>query len=1014
MVKKKIDARVRTLIENGAALRQRTMFVVMGDKGRDQIVNLHYMLSKATVKARPSVLWCYKKELGFTTHRKKRMKELKKKMKHGLVDADEGDPFDLFLSATDIRFCYYNETHKVLGKTYGMCVLQDFEALSPNLLCRTVETVEGGGIIVLLLRTVTSLQQFYSMAMDVHSRFRTEAHNDVVCRFNERFLLSLKEMKHCLILDDTLDILPWASQSLAIEPVDPSVREGVTSSAEAAELKELISSLADTQPVGALVAKSKTMDQAKSILTFVEAISEKTLRSTVTLTAGRGRGKSASLGLAVAGAISYGYSNVFVTSPSPENLTTLFEFVFKGFDALGYEEHRDYELVQSSNPEFNKAIVRVNIFRESHRQTIQYIQPQDAHKLGQAELVCIDEAAAIPLPLVKALMGPYLVFLASTIHGYEGTGRSLSVKLIRQLREESSASAAAKAETTAGTRVLREIKLETPIRYAVGDPVEAWLESLLCLNATNSEASIATCPVPSSCELYEVNRDTLFSFNPVSELFLHRMMALYVSSHYKNTPNDLQLLSDAPAHKVFCLLGPVDPASASLPEILCVVQFALEGEISRDSARHVFANGMKVSGDMIPWTIGQQFQDDEFPHLSGGRIVRIATHPDYQGMGYGKRTLELLTAFYEGSLVGLSEDDDDGATDSPAPRRPTRLDMLEPRKDLPPLLRPVTAIKPENLDYLGVSFGLTSRLFKFWKWGGFLPLYLRQNINDLTGERSTIMIKPLGGKNGGIVSNQDDWVDKYWVDFRRRFVSLLSIAFRDLPPGLALSVVGAKKSSTETTQEPLTPAGLARVLTEFDLKRLHAYSLNLIDYHAIVDLVPQLARLWLDGSVPASITFTALQRALLVGMGFQHKTVDELATELGGVQASQLLALFSQAMRKFDKHFRGLQRAELEKQLPATSAPTLEPLSQSLKDAQADAAADAAERFTIAAADDDIAKAAGGNRGGAVPTTISVKSAKKPKVKRITEEEPDAPSGDSKKRRKDKKKSQKGKPQGKH
>ena len=55
------------------------------------------------------------------------------------------------------------------------------------------------------------------------------------------------------------------------------------------------------------------------------------------------------------------------------------------------QEHRDYELVQSSNPAFNKAIVRVNIFRESHRQTIQYIQPQDAHKLGQAELVCIDE-----------------------------------------------------------------------------------------------------------------------------------------------------------------------------------------------------------------------------------------------------------------------------------------------------------------------------------------------------------------------------------------------------------------------------------------------------------------------------------------------------------------------------------------------------------------------------------------------------------------------------------------------
>lgn len=70
--------------------------------------------------------------------------------------------------------------------------------------------------------------------------------------------------------------------------------------------------------------------QAKAVLKFVDAVSEKTLRSTVSLTASRGRGKSAALGLAVAGAIAFGYSNIFVTSPSPENLKTFFEFVFVG------------------------------------------------------------------------------------------------------------------------------------------------------------------------------------------------------------------------------------------------------------------------------------------------------------------------------------------------------------------------------------------------------------------------------------------------------------------------------------------------------------------------------------------------------------------------------------------------------------------------------------------------------------------------------------------------------------
>ncbi len=81
-------------------------------------------------------------------------------------------------------------------------------------------------------------------------------------------------------------------------------------------------------------------------MTFLDAASEKTLRSTVALTAGRGRGKSAALGLAIAGALALGYANIYVTSPSPENLRTLFDFIFKGLDGLGYKEHLDYDMVE--------------------------------------------------------------------------------------------------------------------------------------------------------------------------------------------------------------------------------------------------------------------------------------------------------------------------------------------------------------------------------------------------------------------------------------------------------------------------------------------------------------------------------------------------------------------------------------------------------------------------------------------------------------------------------------------
>ncbi|XP_010464865.1 PREDICTED: RNA cytidine acetyltransferase 2-like isoform X2 [Camelina sativa] len=67
--------------------------------------------------------------------------------------------------------------------------------------------------------------------------------------------------------------------------------------------------------------------------------------------------------------------------------------------------------------------------------TIQYIQPYEHQKLSQVEPLVIDEEAAIPLPVLKSLLGPYIVFLSLTVSGYEGTGRSLSLKLLQQLDE---------------------------------------------------------------------------------------------------------------------------------------------------------------------------------------------------------------------------------------------------------------------------------------------------------------------------------------------------------------------------------------------------------------------------------------------------------------------------------------------------------------------------------------------------------------------------------------------------
>ena len=136
-------------------------------------------------------------------------------------------------------------------------------------------------------------------------------------------------------------------------------------------------------------------------------------------------------------------------------------------------------------------------------------------------------------------------------------GRALSFKLIKQLRSQAaSATTASGAAVSAGGRVFRDIQLEEPIRYSAGDHVESWLNELLCLDSSKHGTRMTMgCPHPSKCELYFVERDTLFSYHRASEAFLQKMMALYVSSHYKNTPDDLLLLADAPAHQLFVLLG---------------------------------------------------------------------------------------------------------------------------------------------------------------------------------------------------------------------------------------------------------------------------------------------------------------------------------------------------------------------------------------------------------------------------------------------------------------------------
>lgn len=1022
-MKKKVDPRIRQMLQDAVTNNHRALLVLVGDKSRDQVVNLHYMLSKQTLTSRPTVLWCYKKELGFSSSKRKRMKVIKKRMKQGLVDASRDDPFELFISATTIRFAYYSESHKVLGNTYGMCVLQDFEALTPNLLARTTETVQGGGLIVLLINDMKSLKQLFSLTMDVHARLRTEAFHKVVPRFNERFILSLADCPAAIVADDELNVLPISSHIRALSGSSSTVPHSLPSASEIGgktknnedipELANLKKALEEAQPVGSLIAKTKTLDQAKALLRFEEALSDKTLRTTVALTASRGRGKSAALGLAVAAAIAHDYSNIFVTSPSPENLRTFFAFLLFGFDGLGMQEHTDYEAVH--NKEEN-VIIRVNIFK-SHRQTVQYVAPGDAVQKGvlaQAELVVIDEAAAIPLPIVEALLGPYVVFMASTVTGYEGTGRSLSLKLLKKLRDAGSVD-----KNNSKGRVFHEVHMEVPIRYSAEDPVETWLYDLLCLSAGGARQALTRgAPHPSECELFYVERDALFSRHRASEQFLQRVVALFVSSHYKNSPNDLQMLSDAPAHGLFVLLAPTGSDATELPDVLVAVQVCLEGRLSGRTAREGLGRAARAAGDLIPWTIGQQFQEPGFAELAGVRIVRVATHPDLQGMGYGTRAMRSLMDYYSGKIISLSvndeaietknsEDNDDDEEEGAGEDEKDGLlnEVIGPRKNIPPLLKRLYERKPELLDYIGVSFGLTDSLYNFWSGKlGFLPLYIRLTANELTGEHTCIMASccvdgksELQEEEGLVRKFSASWLTEFHEDFRRRLVYLLGFELSKLSPKVATAMLSTSSNSKEKGKGK---DDVKRALYGYDMRRLESYARNLVDFHLVMDLIPKLAELFVLGAFDdgddesmgdgEAVSMSAAQRAILVAVGLQRKKVEQVASELD-VQVGQVLALLNKVVRKFSKALRERAEAEAVREIGAPSTAGDDNKENAGKDEDSDGEEDEEEvqnevsgeleKFKIEGSEKEWEKAIAGSKrdGGdrSVPGVVSVKAVKR-------------------------------------
>ncbi|KAJ8557345.1 hypothetical protein K7X08_002970 [Anisodus acutangulus] len=183
--------------------------------------------------------------------------------------------------------------------------------------------------------------------------------------------------------------------------------------------------------------------------------------------------------------------------------------------------------------------------------------------------------------------------------------------------------------------------------------------------------------------------------------------------------------------------------------------------------------------------------------------------------------------YFEGQLTQLSEVETEETPQVNVTEAAEKVSLQEenikPRSDLPPLLVPLRERRPERLHYLGVSFGLTLDLFRFWRKHKFAPFFIGNAPNSVTGEYTCMVLKAL--KNDDVEdAGSDEWG---FYEYKGKLVELLGSTYRKMNYKLAMSVFDPKINFVE--QDPASSAS-SEILGPYEMNRLEAYSNSRIDY----------------------------------------------------------------------------------------------------------------------------------------------------------------------------------------
>ncbi|WP_276414136.1 tRNA(Met) cytidine acetyltransferase TmcA [Haloarcula halobia] len=567
---------------------------------------------------------------------------------------------------------------ELLGRTQTAVVLDAHDELRPNALGRAVGAVDGGGLLVLLTPPLGDWPDERD-AFDETIAVPPFTVGDVTGHFRRRLVGTLRAHRGIALVDVDADRV--VKRGLTDPP--PRVDAGPPGPP------------ADATFRGETYAACRTADQVDAVHAF-EHLRER--GQALVVEADRGRGKSSAAGLAAANLALEG-RDVLVTAPTYRSAGEVFGRAASLFETLGVAVTRD----RDEDPR------TLTVADESGR--IRFAPPAEAVALpGDPDVVVVDEAAALPVRRLEALLAAPAVAFTTTVHGYEGAGRGFSVRFRDRLAESD--------------HEVTDVTMTAPIRYGAADPVEVWAFRALLLDARPPVDPLVEGATPETVTYRRLSTADLLA----DEHLLREVFGLLVLAHYRTEPADLARMLDAPNLTVRALTHE--------DHVVSVALLAREGDLSAETRETMYGGG-RIRGNMVPDVLTTQLRDEAAGVPVGQRVLRIATHAAVRSRGLGSHLLGAVRAEFA-----------------------------------------------DDVDWLGVGYGATPELVRFWHANGYHTVHLSTTRNDTSGEYSAVMLQPTSAAGEALATRHAEW-------FCDRVPSVLTDALDDCDPDVVRTALGA-------------------------------------------------------------------------------------------------------------------------------------------------------------------------------------------------------------------------------